>query len=69
MSATAKFKYIASGNVQKDGEVHLEDYRVAQDSGMTLTQYVNAKYSDADPAYGDAFDVVQSLFNSPVRFS
>lgn len=57
MSAQAKFKYLAQSGEVKDGEISLEDYRVASDNGITLTQLVNTKYPDADAQrYGTAFE-------------
>ncbi len=61
MSAKANFKYVAESGV-KDGELNLEDYRIATDSGMTVTQFINTKYGDADPTYGTPFEqAVQSV--------
>jgi len=52
----AEFKYVASGGVEKEGTLQLEDYRRAKDLGMSATQYINAKYADADvDGYGTAF--------------
>lgn len=63
--AQAKFKYMASGGVVKDGELNLEDYRTAADHGMTTTAFINTKYSDADPQYGSAFE--QGMQNLGIR--
>lgn len=53
---TAKFQYMnASGNV-KDGELRLEDYKIAAGYGMSVATYLNAKYSDADQSVGTAFE-------------
>lgn len=51
----AKFNYINSAGNVKEGELRLEDYREAEKRGMRTSAYVNAKYSDADPKYGTAF--------------
>ena len=61
----AKFKYMASGGVVKDGELNLEDYRTAADCGMSTTAFINSKYSDADPMYGSAFE--QGMQNLGIR--
>lgn len=65
MSAKAKFKYFNTSGNAIDGEVNLEDYRIAQDAGMTLTQFVNLKYADADARYGTAFE--QAVQNVGIR--
>jgi len=53
---TAKFKYVnTSGNVQ-EGELKLEDYKTAAKLGMSVSGYLNAKYRDADPKYGTAWE-------------
>jgi len=53
----ATFKYInTSGNVC-DGELSLEDYKLAGSYGMSVSQLTNARFSDADVAkYGTAFE-------------
>jgi len=52
----AVFNYMsaATGKVEQ-GELNLEDYRKAQQMGMTVSGFINARYSDADPKYGTAF--------------
>jgi len=55
MSAIAKFYYMAEGG-EKEGELKLEDYRTAEKMGMTVSGFINAKYSDADPKWGSAFE-------------
>lgn len=56
MTATAKFKYKSADGQLKDGELHLEDYRKAEKFRMTVSGFLNAKYSDADQRYGTAFE-------------
>lgn len=53
----AQFQYInTSGNV-RDAELELEDYKRAATLGMSASQYLNAKYADADVRnYGTAFE-------------
>lgn len=52
----AIFSYMSAASGQiKQGELTLEDYRIAQQLGMTTAGYINLKYSDADPKYGTAF--------------
>lgn len=60
--SVAKFKYInTSGNV-REGELRLEDYRTAEQAGMQTAALVNARFPDADPRYGTAFQQgMQSL--------
>lgn len=53
---TAKFKYLnTSGNVC-EGELKLEDYKTASKLGMSVSGFLNAKYRDADPKYGTAWE-------------
>jgi len=54
--ATANFKYLASGNVLKDGELRLEDYQTAAQAGMSVSQLLSQRYPDADvDMYGSVF--------------
>lgn len=56
MSAIAKFKYYASGDVLKDGELRLDDYKTAALNGMTVSQLLAKRYPDADvEKYGSVF--------------
>lgn len=51
-----EFKYRdSSGNI-KTGYMALDDYRLAADHNMRAAGVVNARHSDADPAYGSAFE-------------
>ena len=51
-----EFKYRdSSGNI-KTGYMALDDYRLASDHNMRAAAVVNARHSDADPAYGSAFE-------------
>lgn len=53
---TAKFNYLnTSGNVC-EGELKLEDYKTAAKLGMSVSGFLNAKYRDADPKYGTAWE-------------
>jgi len=55
--ATAKFKYVNQAGNIREGELSLEDYKTASRLGMTVTQLINNKYSDADvQRYGTAFE-------------
>lgn len=54
--STATFRYRAEGGQLKEGVLTLEDYKTAQQMGMTTSGFLNAKYSDADPTYGTAFE-------------
>ena len=54
MSAVAKFTYMTEAG-SKEGQLALEDYKLAARHGMSTSQYINHKYSDADPKYGSAF--------------
>ena len=54
MNAVANFKYMTEAG-PAEGELALEDYKIASRHGMTTSQYINAKYKDADPKYGSAF--------------
>ena len=52
----AEFKYRdSSGNI-KTGYIGLDDYRHAADHNMRVAGLINRRYSDADPAYGSAFE-------------
>lgn len=54
--ATAQFTYFsASTGKPATGEFRLEDYQLAERHGMRASQLINAKYSDADPRFGSAF--------------
>ena len=56
----ATFNYYASGDVPKQGQLALEDYRVAADAGMSVSQLLSVKYPDADVAkYGSVFKQAQ----------
>ncbi len=51
-----EFKYRdSSGNV-KTGYMALEDYQHASNNNMRASGVVNARHSDADPAFGSAFE-------------
>lgn len=53
---TATFKYYASGNVPKVGELHLSDYQKAAKMGLSVSNYLSRKYPDADvDGYGSVF--------------
>lgn len=56
MSAVAKFGYVNSSGNACIGELGLEDYKRAFDRGMTVRGYLNAKYSDAHPKFGSAYE-------------
>lgn len=51
----AKFGYMTEAG-SREGEFQLDDYRRAQRFGMSAAQYLQAKYSDADPKYGTVFE-------------
>jgi hypothetical protein len=54
--SVASFKYRdQSGNV-KEGQVSLDDYRAAMSRNMRTSAYINAKYQDADPRFGNAWE-------------
>ena len=54
---TANFKFMsAATGLEKEGKLHLEDYRKAEKLGMSVSGYLSAKYSDADPKFGTAFE-------------
>lgn len=55
MSAVANFKYMTESGV-KEGSLRLEDYQTAERAGMSVASLINAKYADADPAWGSAFE-------------
>ena len=61
----SQFSYMATtpeGPKRKTVDVELNDYKVAANSNMSLKQLINAKCSDADPAYGSAFNqAVQAM--------
>jgi hypothetical protein len=62
----------ASTGKTAQGELNLEDYRTAQKMGMTVSGFINTKYSDADPRYGTAFQQGQQslgihLKNDPAK--
>jgi hypothetical protein len=58
--SVAKFSYYASGDVPKQGELAIEDYRRAADRGMSVSSYLSAKYPDADVhKYGSVFQQAQ----------
>jgi len=52
---TVKFKYQATDGTQKEAEAGLKDYQTAARQGMSLNQFLQAKYPDADKTYGTAF--------------
>jgi hypothetical protein len=52
----ATFKYKNNAGAICDGEVRLEDYQLAMSRGMRTSAFVNAKYPDADPRFGSAWD-------------
>lgn len=55
--AVAKFKYINRAGEVKEGQLCLEDYRIAPDHGMSVAQLINNRYPDADvQRYGTAFE-------------
>lgn len=52
----AQFQYVNYAGTVCDGVLELEDYKRASTLGMSATQYMNAKYHDADvQKYGTAF--------------
>lgn len=51
-----RFKYRDNAGNYKEGEVRLEDYEAAMSRNMRTSAFVNAKYPDANPAYGSAWD-------------
>jgi len=52
----ATFNYYASGDVPKQGQLTLEDYRTASENGMSVSQLLALKYPDADvEKYGSVF--------------
>ena len=53
--ATAKFRYMTEAG-PRDGELRLEDYRLAQREGRSVAQLLGDRYSDADPKYGTVFE-------------
>ncbi len=58
--SVAKFNYYASGDVPKQGELAIEDYRRAADRGMSVANYMASKYPDADVTkYGSVFKQAQ----------
>ncbi len=54
--STASFKYRDSTGNVKEGMFALEDYRLAADHGMRASALLNARYADADPQFGSAFE-------------
>jgi hypothetical protein len=52
--AIFSYQSAATGKVEQ-GELNLEDYRTAQKLNMTVSGFINSKYSDADPKFGSAF--------------
>lgn len=58
-SLKSQFQYYALVNGEsqlKTVDVSSEDYAVAQRKGMSFSQFINDKCSDADKAYGSAFE-------------
>lgn len=54
--AEAQFSYFsASTGKPATGVLRLEDYQLAERHGMRVSELVNAKYPDADPRFGTAF--------------
>lgn len=53
--ALAKFNYATESGI-REGEFALEDYRKAAAHNMSASQYLAAKYSDADPQFGTVFE-------------
>lgn len=51
----ALFHYMKDGGTLAQGKLSLEDYDLARRTGMSVAGIVNARYSDADPRYGTAF--------------
>lgn len=64
----AIFNYMsASTGKTAQGELNLEDYRLAEKHGMTVSGYINTKYGDADPHYGTAFEQGQNSLGIHVK--
>ena len=55
MSDLATFHYKTSAGNSAVGEVSLKDHELAHRLGMRLSQVINAKYPDSDPALGNTF--------------
>ena len=52
-----KFLYkSASTGKFEEGHISLQDYETAAKMGVTCAQVINAKYADADPQFGTAFE-------------
>jgi hypothetical protein len=61
----SQFSYMATtpeGPKRKTVDVELSDYQAAANTNMSFKQLINSRCSDADPAYGNAFNqAVQAM--------
>lgn len=51
----ALFNYISLDGSVQEGELRMTDYQDAERRGMRASEFVNARYPDANPAFGTAF--------------